>query len=322
MAELSWRPPARDHDPAWLDLLLAIEAVDRRGEVLTLDDLADERASIWSHPATDAVFGWDGEQLVAFSWIKTEVGTVSQHRLSCWGGVAPSHRGRGIGRALLDRQLARCREIAVGLDPALPATVRLEASADQHDLLALAGRADFVAERHFLEVARPAALPLVPVPLAEELGLQRWSDEVDEPTRLAHVEAFADHWGTEPTTTEEWRQWYTGHRGFRPDLSHVAVERSSGTVAGFVLVAAYPNDWDTGPREAWIQSLGTRRAWRSRGVARALLTAALQDVAEGGDGFERAILGVDAENPTGALGLYRSLGFDDVRVTVRLGLSL
>ena len=34
--------------------------------------------------------------------------------------------------------------------------------------------------------------------------------------------------------------------------------------------------------------------------------------------FERAILGVDADNPTGALSLYRSLGFEDVRVVTNL----
>jgi ribosomal protein S18 acetylase RimI-like enzyme len=32
-------------------------------------------------------------------------------------------------------------------------------------------------------------------------------------------------------------------------------------------------------------------------------------IAAADDGFERAILGVDAENPTGALRVYRRLGF-------------
>jgi mycothiol synthase len=322
VAELSWRPPTRDDDPSWLALLLAMEAVDRRGEVLTQDDLDDEWASVWSHPATDALFAWEGPHLVAFSWIKTQVGSVSEHKLSPWGGVAPSHRGRGIGGELLGRQVARCREVAAGLDPAFAVHVGLEARHDQHDLLALADRMGFVPERRFLEVARPAGLPLEPAALLADLDLRRWTPAVDEATRLAHVEAFADHWGTEPATAESWAQWYTGHRGYRADLSHVAVDRSSGTVVAFCLAAAYPNDWDTGPREAWVQSLGTRPAWRGKGVARAVLTATLRDIPSAADGFERAILGVDAENPTGALGLYRSLGFEDARVTVRLGLRI
>jgi ribosomal protein S18 acetylase RimI-like enzyme len=41
-------------------------------------------------------------------------------------------------------------------------------------------------------------------------------------------------------------------------------------------------------------------------------------IAEADTGFERVILGVDAENPTGALGLYRSLGYEDVRSVTSL----
>ena len=33
-----------------------------------------------------------------------------------------------------------------------------------------------------------------------------WSDELDEAVRLAHNEAFADHWGSEPRTAQEWTQ--------------------------------------------------------------------------------------------------------------------
>ena len=86
-----------------------------------------------------------------------------------------------------------------------------------------------------------------------------------------------------------------------------------------MLCAAYPQDWTTVPREAWINSVGTRRSWRGKGVARWLLSEALDRVARADTGFERAILGVDADNPTGALGLYRSLAFAEVRATTTLG---
>lgn len=319
MRELEWRPPRRQDDGAWLQLLLAIEAVDRRGEVLTAEDLTDEWASLWSHPESDAVVAWDGDRPVAFGWIKTQVATLAEHRISLWGGVAPSHRGRGVGTELLARQVARARAVAAGLDPGFPVRLGLEAGAHQHDLLALASGAGFAQERRFLEVARPVDPAPVAVPAPAGLVPLAWDEAVDASVRVAHVEAFADHWGTEPATEESWRQWYTGHRGFRPDLSRVLVEEASGEVAAFCLAAAYPSDWATGPREAWVQSLGTRRGWRGRGAARSVLTATLHEVGRAEDGFERTILGVDAENPTGALALYRSLDFEDVRVTVRLG---
>ena len=90
-----------------------------------------------------------------------------------------------------------------------------------------------------------------------------------------------------------------------------------------MLCAAYPQDWVTVPVEAWVNTVGTRRAWRGKGVAAWLMTDALQKIAAADDGFERAILGVDEENPTGALRLYRRLGFTEaVRAVATLTYEL
>jgi mycothiol synthase len=53
--------------------------------------------------------------------------------------------------------------------------------------------------------------------------------------------------------------------------------------------------------------VAVRRPWRRRGVARALLTSSLVGAREAG--FTSANLGVDSDSPTGATGLYESIGF-------------
>jgi ribosomal protein S18 acetylase RimI-like enzyme len=214
--------------------------------------------------------------------------------------------------------LRRSSEIAAGFDPALPTKLMADAADDQHDLRTVATRAGFEPVRRFLEVARPAAAVVPDIPAPAGVELVTWSPTLDEGARLAHTEAFADHWGSEPRSAEEWAQWYTGHRSFRPDLSVLAVERATGTVAGLVLTAAYPQDWATIPTEAWINTVGTRRAWRGQGIARWLMTEVHRRIAGSDTGFERAILGVDADNPTGALRLYRGLGYEDVRAVTTL----
>ncbi|MEO7573135.1 MAG: GNAT family N-acetyltransferase, partial [Acidimicrobiales bacterium] len=94
---------------------------------------------------------------------------------------------------------------------------------------------------------------------------------------------------------------------------------ASDTVAGLVLVAAYPQDWgDVVPVEAWINTVGTRRTYRGKGVARWLMAETHRRIATADEGYERAILGVDAENPTGALALYRSQGYEAVRSVTAL----
>jgi ribosomal protein S18 acetylase RimI-like enzyme len=315
--ELAWRPPTRADDGAWLELLAAIEVVDGRGERYEQADLDDQWSSVWSAPATDATFGWDGDALVAFGWLKTQPGIREHHKVDLWGGVRPSHRRRGIGTELLRRQLARAGEVAAALDRALLADARLEAASGQRDAQRLAERAGFTVARTFLELARPLSTPLPGGEVPAGLSLLPWDPAWDEATRAAHTDAFAESWENEPRTEVEWRQWYTGHRSFRADASAVLVD-GDGTVQSYVLSAAYPQDWGAGPRELWINNVGTRRAWRGRGAARAGLGAVLAVAAAADDGFERVILGVDRDNPTGAVDLYRSLGFAEVRSAVVL----
>ena len=321
MDGLTWREPQRQHDEAWCALLAAIEAVDQRGEVYELDDLDDEWASIWSHPETDARFVWDGREMVAFAWIKALPGRLESHRIACWGGVRPSHRRRGIGTAVLAWQVARSREMALAFDASLPTRVEVDALDTQPELFRMAARLGFGPGRRFLDVARPTDLPLPEVTSPDGLELLQWSEELDEVIRLAHAASFTEHWGSEPRGPEEWRQWYTGHRGFRADLSQVAVEVGTGAVVGFLLPAAYPQDWGVTPREAWINNVGTVPARRRRGVARWVVCAALAAIRDAPDGFERAILGVDSANSTGALELYRGLGFEDVKASTVLVLD-
>lgn len=319
MADLRWAPPTREDDADWVDLLAAIEAVDHFGEVYAADDIDDEWESLTAHPETDSVFVWDGPQLVGFGWLKTQVGTVKEHTLGLWGGVRPSHRRQGIGTDLLQWQMGRAREVAAGLDAAQPAKLRLDLLEGQADRVALAERAGLEPVRTFLDMGRSTSTAApAPVDPVAGLSLVDWSPDRDEAARQAHGDAFLDHWGSEPRGPEEWRHWYTGHRGFRPDLSVLAIDGATDLVAGLVLCAAYPADWENGaaPVEAWITSVATRRPWRGKGVAAWLLTEVLGRIAESDTGFERAILGVDSENPTGAVRVYERLGFRPVRAAV------
>jgi ribosomal protein S18 acetylase RimI-like enzyme len=322
VTSLRWAPPARADDADWARLLAAIEEADRHGETYGREEIDDEWASVWAHPETDALFGWDGPELVAFGWLQTQVGQAKGHRIECWGGVHPGRRGEGIGRQVLAWQLARAQEVAAALDPGVETSIRLTAMDHQADLLDLARRFGFAPVRRFLEMARPTERPLEPAPPVDGLRLEPWDPAWDAPARAAHADSFRDHWGSEPRSAEEWRQWYTGHRGFRPDLSAVAVD-GTGEVAAFVLCAAYPLDWEAGaaPVEAWITTVGTRRSWRGRGAARWVLSHVLDEVAASDTGFERSILGVDADNPTGARCLYASLGFELVRTVLTLAWS-
>ena len=144
---------------------------------------------------------------------------------------------------------------------------------------------------------------LLVLPFDEELARD---PGLDERVRLAHNEAFADHWGSQPQAPEAWRSWFTGGRSFRGGWSFVV--RDGDEVAGYALSAAHEADWAVwGFTEGWTQVLGVRRPWRGRGVATALLSASMHAFAAAG--LDHAGLDVDAENWSGAVSLYTGLGY-------------
>ncbi len=129
--------------------------------------------------------------------------------------------------------------------------------------------------------------------------------ELSERVRRAKNSAFVDHWGSQPAGVEQWESM-VGLSSFRPDLSRIALVDDE--VVGFVTTEVNEDDWERqGFSSGYIGLVGTVRPWRRRGLASALLRAVLE--AYSLEGLERAVLDVDTESPTGALGVYTALGF-------------
>jgi mycothiol synthase len=119
-------------------------------------------------------------------------------------------------------------------------------------------------------------------------------------------EAFDDHWGGTFESFAEWKHEEVDSTLFDAGLWFVALDGQE--VAG----ALVGRDQPVGQtRAVYVSSLGVRRPWRGRGVARALLLSAF------GEAHARAYpaveLGVDSENPTGATHLYEQVGMRVVR---------
>ena len=75
-----------------------------------------------------------------------------------------------------------------------------------------------------------------------------------------------------------------------------------------MLVDVNENDWPgQGFSSGYIELVGVPRAFRGRGVAPAMLTAASVKLQEAR--LEYAVLDVDSASPTGAVGLYERAGF-------------
>jgi len=221
------------------------------------------------------------------------------------GGVDPTHRGRGIGRALLAWQRDRAREVLSESPLTLTAWVMSYAPDRSPEHGALLLRSGFEPARYFTTLECMLTEPSRAVAAPAGVSVEPYRAELSERLRAAKNAAFADHWGSQPTSQESWDSMHS-LPSFRPELSRIA--RVGDDVVGFVITEINEDDWARqGSRGAYIGLVGTVREWRGRGLASALLAEVLE--AYRAEGLELAVLDVDTENPTGALGVYTRLGF-------------
>jgi ribosomal protein S18 acetylase RimI-like enzyme len=125
-------------------------------------------------------------------------------------------------------------------------------------------------------------------------------EEEDRRFYDAQMASFADTWMFNPEPYEVWSHWMVGDSAFDPSLWFVA--ESGGALAGVLMARSPENE----PGLGWVRILGVLPDYRQRGVGQALLRHTFGEFAR--RGFKAVGLGVDAENPTGAVRLYEKAG--------------
>jgi mycothiol synthase len=294
-------------------LLVAAEQLDDTGEWPDAEDMTEFWTGFDLDAGRDGVAVCDASGLlVAFVTALAPSTFREAFAVYLEGRVRPDLRGRGIGRALLDWQLARGTEIHAERHPASPGQLLVPVHGAITGLERLVRREGFTAERWYRQMERPLTdLPDVPAVPGVELVPFTW--DRDEEIRLAHNAAFTEHHGSAERDQAFWQSMFTGQRAFRPDLSVLAVE--DGAVVGYLLAYVYEADAEaTGVRQTHFGQIGVLAPARGRGVASALIATALRLGAE--NDCRRAGLDVDSDNVTGALRLYEKMGFTTARTRV------
>ena len=252
-------------------------------------------------PATDIIVAQCADEVVGYArttWDDTVEG-VRDH----WLIVEADPAIAQLDEAMMSWCEERAQAVAATMTGARQlVTEALDGSSRQQQLVARG----FSPLRYGAIMVRPTLADIPERPLPDGLTVRRVTEGALRAIWEADAEAFRDHRGYVEPTEQDWAMFCEAAGVQGTALWQVAW--SSGEVVGQVRTYADPGDIELfGVRRAWTENISTRRAWRTQGVASALICASLRQLDE--LGFEQAILGVDTENPNGAFGLYESLGY-------------
>ncbi len=239
-------------------------------------------------------------------WVRELDGTYSYRTFEY---LLPAWRGKGIRRTMLSMIERRVSEVARGHTDATRKMITTWTwPGNEHRQEVLEERG-FTPLRYFFEMLRDLREPIEDRPLPEGIEVRPVPPEDYRKVFDAANEALKDHWGAREWTDMDYDQFLKDPT-FTPDLWVIGYdgEEVAGNVINWI---NEPENEEFQRKWGYTEIISVRRPYRGKGLAKALVTQSmvrLRDL-----GMEHANLGVDSENPSGALGLYTGLGYQPVK---------
>lgn len=299
-----WRPLTASDSAAILALENRVEDHDRLPFRTTESEIMD----MFDPAVPHAAFGaFDTDALAAYGCVRVRVGENGIVRATCSGAVAPERRGTQLGTGIIQWQLDMAKWLLVssGLDG--PAQIAQTVDGTPADTVDLLRRNGFTVRRTFTQMRRNLQRPIPRLALESYLEVIPWDAALDDTVRLVHNLAFSEYGHSLELSAH---QWGLTRQTMVPEWSFIALDRSGdrAQVAGYIMCSRWEDDWTAlGWREGYIESLGVMAPYRRRGLARALLTSAMEAFRD--SGMDYAGIDVSSDDAAETSALYAGLGF-------------
>ncbi len=280
--------------------------------VQTAEELAEEFDGTYCTLEQDVLVAEHQSQIIGVGYTIYLPSETKEERCYIFGTTKPEFRGYGVGTAVMTWAAEHGESLLRSSTGKIPRYLRSDMSATNTSagdlfkdfgLQAVRWTDDLIIDlQNSPDVCVAPGYSIVP-----------WNTSRDEEARVTKNQAFMDHWGSTPTSEEGWQQLVHGSTA-RLDQSFFALDEND-EIIGVLLSHRYEADDDVlEKRIGWIDKLATLAEHRKKSVAKSLITHAL--AAYRRDGLTHGALNVDTENPTGAYGLYTSVGFTPFRGSV------
>jgi len=264
-----------------------------------------------SDAASDVVIATVDDDIVGYGRVTSErlraLDRAYVHQVMCF--IDPPWRRRGIGRAMQLTLEARARVLAEGERDGAPIRLRVEAQDAALGTTAMVTALGYQPVRFWYTMRRPTLDDQTDRPLPPGLEIREVRPEHLRAIWDAEVEAVEDHWGNSDVSDEDYQAFLRHADPLATSLWRIAWDgdQVAGQVRSYIDDEVNRRD---GTTRGWVEYITVRRPWRRRGLASALIAASFPRLRA--RGMTEAVLGVDTENASGALGLYESMGFQPI----------
>ena len=305
---LKFRKFAGDSDfPKMIAIVNAAGEADREDRSETIEDITHQYAHLNNcDPDKDMVFAEVDGQTIAYSRVEWWQEEDPNDRIyTHFVLIMPDWRGKGIEQSMIHWCENRLKDIAKEHPQDSQRFFQTYSSAFKPGFNKILESFDYEAVRFFIEMSRTLEnIPAAELP--EGIDVREVKEEHERKIWEANVEAFRDHWGYSPPTEEDYKS-YNGSKYWQPELWQVAWDGDEvvSSVMNYIDID-YNKKFDR--NRGWTEDISTRREWRRQGIAKALIVKSMH--MHRAKGMTEVALGVDTNNPNGALDLYQSLGYE------------
>ncbi|MFW5713356.1 MAG: GNAT family N-acetyltransferase [Brevefilum sp.] len=293
--------------PLMLSILEANNKADKEERAITLSDLQHDYEHLTnSDPEKDMLFAEINGQAIAYSRVEWWQEKEPNHRIySLFVNLVPEWREQGIEEAMINWCQSRLKEVAREHPQDSKRFFQTYSNGFKIHFNTVLETLGYIPARYFIEMSR--SLENIPeAELPEGIDVRRVREEDQHAVWKASVDAFRDHWGFSEPTEEDYDS-YKGSKYFQPELWQVAWDGNEIVSSVMNYIEKDYNE-KYNKQRGWTENISTRKAWRRRGIAKALIVRSMH--MHKAKGMTEVGLGVDTNNPNGALKLYQSLGYE------------
>jgi mycothiol synthase len=308
IAELRFRRFRGESDfPA---MVAVTRGMKERSYATSAEDLANDfRHMEGFTPRDDVLIAEVGGRMIGWARVWRTKDPTGLTLYNNFVNLLPEWYGKGVRVAMLRHSELRLKEIADEHREDADRMLQSTAVDTDTDWISTLENEGYTVFRYGVAMVRPTLDNIPDLPLPEGIEVRPVKPEHYRDIIDAWNEACRDMRGQIPMSDEDFKAFQESQI-FDTSLWQIAWYRDQvvGTTMNFINRQA---NEETGHRRGHVEAISVRRPWRGKGIAKALIARSLKLLKS--RGMTEAALGVDAENPSGALQLYEKMGFEAVK---------